>query len=49
MLTDSHLPRGDDAFTLDGEAAWMTGDSEAKELHLHVVDKALAYRRVVVE
>ncbi len=49
MLTDSHLPRGDDAFALDGEAAWITGDSEARELHLHVVGATLAYRRIVVE
>lgn len=49
MLTDSHLPRGDDAFPLDGEAAWITGDSAARQLHVHVVDAQLAYRRIVVE
>ena len=49
MLTDSHLPRGDDAFPLDGEAAWITGDAAARQLHLHVVDAQLAYRRIVVE
>jgi len=48
-LTDSHLPRGDDAFPLDGEAAWITGDSVAKQLHIHVVDAQLAYRRIIVE
>lgn len=49
MLTDSHLPRGDDAFALGGEAAWITGDATARALHLHVVDGALAYRRIVIE
>ncbi len=48
-LTDSHLPRGDDAFPLDGEAAWITGDAAAQQLHVHVVDAQLAYRRIVVE
>lgn len=49
QLTDSHLPRGDDAFTLAGEAAWITGDRQLRQLHLHVVDAKLAYRRIVVE
>lgn len=48
-LTDSHLPRGDDAFNLSGEAAWITGDSELRQLHVHIVDKTLAYRLIVVE
>lgn len=48
-LTDAHLPRGDDAFALDGEAAWITGDAQARQLHVHVVDAQLAYRRIVVE
>jgi hypothetical protein len=48
-LTDAHLPRGDDAFALDGEAAWITGDATARQLHVHVVDAQLAYRRIVVE
>lgn len=48
-LTDSHLPRGDDAFALYGEAAWITGDRQLRELHVHVVDAKLAYRRIVVE
>lgn len=48
-LTDAHLPRGDDAFPLDGEAAWITGDATARQLHVHVIDAQLAYRRIVVE
>ena len=49
MLTDSHLPRGDDAFTLGSDAAWITGDSTARALHVHVVDAQLTYRLIVVE
>lgn len=48
-LTDSHLPRGDDAFALNGQAAWITGDGDKRELHLHVVDTRLGYRMIVVE
>jgi hypothetical protein len=48
-VSDSHLPRGDDAFALDGEAAWITGDSAARQLHIHVVDAQLAYRRIIVD
>jgi hypothetical protein len=49
QVSDSHLPRGDDAFPLDGEAAWITGDSAARQLHIHVVDAQLAYRRIIVD
>lgn len=48
-VSDSHLPRGDDAFALDGEAAWITGDAAARQLHIHVVDATLAYRRIIVD
>jgi hypothetical protein len=48
-LTDSHLPRGDDAFALDGEAAWITGAAAARQLHIHVVDAQLAYRMIIVD
>jgi hypothetical protein len=48
-LTDSHLPRGDDAFALAGEAGWITGDAAARQLHIHVVDAQLAYRRIIVD
>ena len=42
-LTDSHhLHQGDDAFSLDGKAGWMTGSS-SKELYLHLVDESLEY------
>ena len=37
------------AFTLGAEAAWITGDAAARELHVHVVDAQLGYRRIVVE
>ena len=49
MVSDSHLPRGDDAFALDGEAAWVTGDAAAGQLHVHVVDAELGYRRIIVD
>ncbi|MEZ4300432.1 MAG: hypothetical protein R3B70_36140 [Polyangiaceae bacterium] len=49
QITDSHLPRGDDAFPLDGDAAWITGDSELKQLQVHIVTADLAYRRILVE
>ncbi len=49
LVSDSHLPRGDDAFALAGEAAWITGDAAARQLHIHVVDATLAYRRIIVE
>ena len=49
-LTDSHLSRGDDAFALNGEAAWLTGhNTTAPQLHLHVVDADLTYRMVIVD
>lgn len=48
-LSEYHLPRGDDAFPLDGEAAWITGDANARQLDLHIVDGKLAYRRITVE
>jgi len=44
-----HLPRGDDAFLLDGRAAWMTGDWARKELYIHLVDAVLGYEVVVLE
>lgn len=49
QVSDSHLPRGDDAFALDGEAGWITGDSQAKQLHIHLVDATLAYRKIIVD
>lgn len=48
-LTEHHLPRGDDAFALDGHAAWITGDRELPALRLHLVDDTLTYRQVVIE
>ncbi len=49
MLTDTHLPRGDDALRVGDEAGWVTGDSMARQLHVHLVDATLAYRRIIVE
>jgi hypothetical protein len=50
LITNAHhLHRGDDAFMLDGRAAWMTGNATEKKLYLHLVDAALGYQVVVVE
>jgi hypothetical protein len=49
QVSDSRLPRGDDAFPLEGGGAFLTGDSELRELHLHIVDADLATRVVVIE
>lgn len=38
-----HLHRGDDAFLLNGRAAWMTGNGTKKELYIHLVDASLNY------
>jgi len=49
QVTTKHLPRGDDAFALDGNAAWITGDEANKALHVHIVAPDLGYRRAIVE
>jgi len=49
LSSSTHLPRGDDAFFLNGSAAWLTGNSQTKALYIHMVDQALNYRLVPVE
>jgi len=49
LTEDAHLHRGDDAFTYDGQAGWMTGDRESRELHLHLVGADLSYQRIVID
>lgn len=50
LITDEyHLHRGDDAFLLDGRAAWMTGNATEQELYIHFVDATLNYERVILE
>jgi hypothetical protein len=49
ITTTHHLHRGDDAFMLDGRAAWMTGNAAGKKLYLHLVDAALGYQVVVLD
>ena len=49
LTSEHHLHRGDDAFFLDGRAAWMTGSATEQELYLHFVDAALHYERVTLE
>jgi hypothetical protein len=48
ITAQHHLPRGDDAFVLDGRAAWMTGSAGRRELTIHLVDSALTYEEEVV-
>lgn len=49
ITKDYHLSRGDDAFVLKGKAAWMTGDSENKQLHVHLVDTSLTHELIVID
>jgi hypothetical protein len=49
LITDAHhLHRGDDAFLLNGNAGWMTGDSTTGEIQLHLVDRSLNYQLVTI-
>lgn len=44
LLTNAHhLPRGDDAFLLNGRAGWITGSAAGKKLYIHLVGAALNY------
>lgn len=50
LITDQHhLHRGDDAFLLDGHAAWMTGDATQQALYIHLVDASLNYEMVTLD
>jgi hypothetical protein len=49
ITTAHHLHRGDDAFLLDGRAAWMTGSADEKQLHIHFVDASLAYEVITLD
>ena len=44
-----HLPRGDDAFLLDGKAGWVTGDAVARTLTIHLLDGDLNYTTVLLD
>lgn len=48
VTSEHHLPRGDDAFLLDGCAAWMTGSEANKSLTIHFVDENLTYQQVTL-
>lgn len=43
LTAADHLPRGDDAFLLNGRAGWLTGSAPGKKLYLHLVDATLNY------
>lgn len=49
LTTAHHLPRGDDAFLLDGRAAWLTGSAAGQYLVLHFVDGDLNYQSILVK
>ncbi|MCL4262023.1 MAG: hypothetical protein KJ069_02350 [Anaerolineae bacterium] len=49
ITTAHHLHRGDDAFLLDGRAAWMTGNASARKLYIHFVDAELNYEIVTLD
>ncbi|MBN2393399.1 MAG: hypothetical protein JXR84_21890 [Anaerolineae bacterium] len=50
LITDQHhLHRGDDAFLLDGRAAWMTGNGVEQKLYIHLVDTFLNYEMVTLD
>jgi hypothetical protein len=44
-----HLPRGDDAFLMEGRAAWITGNAVEQKLLIHFVDASLSYEMVTVD
>lgn len=48
-IGDNHIPRGDDAFVLDGQAALVLGDAENKRLILQLVGDTLEPRMVVIQ
>ena len=47
-VSDSHLPRGDDAFLYRGAACFVTGDSTTGRLVLHRVSADLAGDQVTL-
>jgi hypothetical protein len=48
-VTDHHLHRGDDAFALGTDAAWVSGDNQTHVLYVNVVASGdLAYSRKTV-
>lgn len=49
LTNEHHLHRGDDAFLLDGRAAWMTGNAAQQTLTIHLVDASLNYEMVTLE
>ncbi len=50
LITSAHhLHRGDDAFLLDGRAAWMTGNANTRQLYIHFVDADLSYEMVTLD
>ena len=49
QVSIGHLPRGDDAFVIDGQAGWLTGDSQMRQLRLYLLDETLNLRKITIE
>ncbi|MGE5602174.1 MAG: hypothetical protein ACM30E_03935 [Nitrososphaerales archaeon] len=49
VTAQHHLPRGDDAFVLDGRAGWVTGSAASRSLLIHLVDAELRYQAVTLQ
>jgi hypothetical protein len=48
LVTEHHIPRGDDAFALDNSAAWISA-SETGAIHVNRVYADLSYTRDTIE
>jgi hypothetical protein len=47
-VSDRHIPRGDDAFTIDGHAGLVLGAAEERSLALQLVGAGLEARTLVL-
>ncbi|MEM1228716.1 MAG: PA14 domain-containing protein [Planctomycetota bacterium] len=48
ITKNHHLHRGDDAFLLDSQAGWMTGNATEESLQIHLVDTDLKYSKHIL-
>ncbi|TWU50963.1 PA14 domain protein [Rubripirellula tenax] len=49
ITQDHHLHRGDDAFLLNDQVGWMTGNATERALQMHMVDVELNYSTHMLE
>lgn len=47
-VSERHIPRGDDAFAIDGQAALLLGDANTRSLTLQLLGAGLAVRSVTL-